>query len=173
MNAPPDAYKVLQVDSEADPEVIQAAYRRLAQKFHPDLAGGPETVEGREAARRMVAINAAWEILGDEDRRAAYDHDRAVAAGTASARPVASQPASPRPAPVRTSTRAASAENTLNFGRYDGWRLEEILGVDPGYLEWLARAPIGRSYRAEIDILLRRIGRQARGSEGNAGLPRR
>lgn len=172
MSAPPDAYKVLQVDSEADPEVIQAAYRRLAQKFHPDLAGGPDTPEGREAARRMVAINAAWEILGDEQRRAAYDHERAVAAGTAVARPIASQPPSAGPAPVRTSARAAS-DDMLNFGRYDGWRLEEILGVDPGYLEWLARAPIGRSYRAEIDILLRRIGRRARGSEGSAGLPRR
>lgn len=173
MSAPPDAYKILQVDSEADPEVIQAAYRRLAQKFHPDLAAGLDTVEGREAARRMVAINAAWEVLGDEARRAVYDHERAVAAGTASARPIASQPPSPRPAPVRTSTRAAADDNTLNFGRYNGWRLEEILGADPAYLEWLARAPIGRSYRAEIDILLRRIGRQARGSEGSAGLPRR
>ena len=42
-----DAYKTLQVDSEADPEVIQAAYRRLAQKWHPDVAqrpggGGPD-----------------------------------------------------------------------------------------------------------------------------------
>ena len=172
MSAPPDAYKVLQVDSEADPEVIQAAYRRLAQKFHPDLAGGPDTPEGREGAQRMVAINAAWEVLGDERRRAAYDHARAVAAGTA-AHSVPSQTPAPRPAPVRTSMRAAADDNTLNFGRYSGWRLEEILGVDPGYLEWLARAPIGRSYRAEIDILLRRIGRRARGSEGSAGLPRR
>lgn len=172
MSAPPDAYKVLQVDSEADPEVIQAAYRRLAQKFHPDLAGGAETAEGLEAARRMVAINAAWEVLGNEARRAAYDHERAVSAGTVG-RPVPTQTPAPRPAPVRTSTRAAADDDTLNFGRYNGWRLEEILGVDPGYLEWLARAPIGRSYRAEIDILLRRIGRRARGSEGSAGLPRR
>jgi DnaJ-class molecular chaperone len=34
----PDHYKVLQVDSEAEEEVIQAAYRRLAQKYHPDVA---------------------------------------------------------------------------------------------------------------------------------------
>jgi curved DNA-binding protein CbpA len=66
-----DAYKTLQVDSEADPEVIQAAYRRLAQKWHPDLASGPE------AEDRMVAINRAWEIVGDPDRRAEYDKERA------------------------------------------------------------------------------------------------
>ena len=88
-----DLYKLLQVDSEADPEVIQAAYRRLAQKFHPDLAAGPE------AAERMVAINGAWEILGDPARRAAYDlhreQARAVAQPPAQAAP--RQPAAARP----------------------------------------------------------------------------
>jgi len=63
----PDPYKVLQVDSEAEDEVIQAAYRRLAQKYHPDIA------PGAEAAARMIAINAAWEILRDPGRRAAHD----------------------------------------------------------------------------------------------------
>ena len=53
-----DPYKVLQVDSEAEDEVIQAAYRRLARKYHPDLAATPE------AAARMAAINAAWEMIG-------------------------------------------------------------------------------------------------------------
>ena len=57
-----DPYKVLQVDSEAENEVIQAAYRRLARKYHPDLAATPE------AAARMSAINAAWELIGDPDR---------------------------------------------------------------------------------------------------------
>jgi curved DNA-binding protein CbpA len=67
VTAPTDPYKVLQVDSEAEDEVIQAAYRRLAQKYHPDVASGPE------AAARMAAINAAWEILRDPTRRAAHD----------------------------------------------------------------------------------------------------
>jgi curved DNA-binding protein CbpA len=70
----PDPYKVLQVDSEADPEVIQAAYRRLAQKYHPDLAANPE------AARRMVAINEAWSILRDPESRAAFDRRRGLGA---------------------------------------------------------------------------------------------
>lgn len=67
MTEPADPYKVLQVDSEAEDEVIQAAYRRLAQKYHPDMAPGPE------AAARMAAINAAWEILRDPGRRASHD----------------------------------------------------------------------------------------------------
>jgi curved DNA-binding protein CbpA len=72
-----DAYKTLQVDPEADPEVIQAAYRRLARKFHPDVA------PGQEAAARMIAINAAWEMLNDATKRAAYDRQRASAHRTA------------------------------------------------------------------------------------------
>jgi curved DNA-binding protein CbpA len=71
---PLDPYKTLQVDPEADPEVIQAAYRRLARKYHPDVMPGPE------AARRMVAINRAWALLEDPEARAAYDLERARAA---------------------------------------------------------------------------------------------
>ena len=46
MPEPLDAYKVLQVDPEAEDEVIKAAYRRLARKYHPDLAAGPEAAPG-------------------------------------------------------------------------------------------------------------------------------
>jgi curved DNA-binding protein CbpA len=73
-----DPYKVLQVDSEAEDEVIQAAYRRLARKYHPDLATTPE------AAARMSAINAAWELIGDPTARAAFDRSRTT---TPDARP--------------------------------------------------------------------------------------
>jgi curved DNA-binding protein CbpA len=76
-----DPYKILQVDPEADPEVIQAAYRRLAQKYHPDVA--PDA----EAAARMIAINAAWETLRDPGRRAAHDRARAAAAAAAAREP--------------------------------------------------------------------------------------
>ncbi|MGZ3585825.1 MAG: DnaJ domain-containing protein [Candidatus Limnocylindrales bacterium] len=70
MTEPSDHYKTLQVDDEAEFEVIQAAYRRLARKYHPDAGGGPE------AAARMIVINAAWEVLQDPARRAAYDAER-------------------------------------------------------------------------------------------------
>jgi curved DNA-binding protein CbpA len=71
-----DPYKVLQVDSEAEDEVIQAAYRRLARKYHPDLAASPD------AASRMAAINAAWELIGDPAKRVAYDRQRTPLATT-------------------------------------------------------------------------------------------
>ena len=71
-----DPYKVLQVDSEAEDEVIQAAYRRLARKYHPDLAATPE------AAARMSAINTAWELIGDPAARAAFDRSRTATPDT-------------------------------------------------------------------------------------------
>jgi curved DNA-binding protein CbpA len=71
-----DPYKILQVDSEAEDEVIQAAYRRLARKYHPDLAASPD------AANRMAAINAAWELIGEPAKRAAYDRERVPLATT-------------------------------------------------------------------------------------------
>ena len=64
---PMDPYKVLQVDPEAEDEVIHAAYRRLARKYHPDVNAGPD------GSARMASINAAWELLGDPLRRAAFD----------------------------------------------------------------------------------------------------
>src|SRR5262245_61612101 len=70
-----DPYKTLQVDPEAEDEVIQAAYRRLARKYHPDLTEAPD------AAARMSAINAAWEMVGDPDARRAYDAQRAFEVG--------------------------------------------------------------------------------------------
>lgn len=57
-----DPYKTLQVDPEAEDEVIAAAYRRLARKYHPDATVGPDA---GAAAARMTALNAAWELIGD------------------------------------------------------------------------------------------------------------
>ncbi len=67
-----DLYRILQVDPDAEQEVISAAYRRLAAKYHPDVNGTPE------AARRMREINRAHEILGDAEARRAYDRSRAA-----------------------------------------------------------------------------------------------
>ncbi len=73
----PDPYKILQVDPEAEPEVVRTAYRRLARKYHPDVATGPD------AQQRMVQINQAWEMLRDPVRRAAVDRAQARAADAA------------------------------------------------------------------------------------------
>lgn len=64
-------YRVLHVQPEAPHAVIQASYRTLMQRLrlHPDLGG-----DHAEAA----LVNAAWAVLGDPERRAAYDRQLQV-----------------------------------------------------------------------------------------------
>jgi curved DNA-binding protein CbpA len=204
MSEPPDPYKTLQVDPEADLEVIQAAYRRLAQKYHPDLA------LDSAAQARMVAINNAWSILRDPAARAALDDERRAAARRAEIpRPAPSEggpaasgqradPASSgadAPSPNWTSGRSSigggydpktmrakegfgaagpppgnASGSVMNFGRFAGWSLGEIVRRDIEYIEWLDRMPIGRPYRQEIDVLLRAAGRRRATAESG---PRR
>ncbi|NLE75241.1 MAG: DnaJ domain-containing protein [Chloroflexi bacterium] len=77
-----DPYAILQVSPQAEPEIIQAAYRRLAAKYHPDVNGSPE------ALRRMQEINAAYDLLSDPQKRAAYDRWRAQGGGSAPRPPI-------------------------------------------------------------------------------------
>jgi hypothetical protein len=60
-------YEILQVSPNAEPSVIVAAYRRLAQTYHPD------TAKTQMSSARMYDINEAYEVLSDPYRRAAYD----------------------------------------------------------------------------------------------------
>jgi DnaJ-class molecular chaperone len=147
--AGPDPYKLLQVDPEADVEIIQVAYRKLAQRHHPDVAPEPE------AARRMAELNAARDLLVDPVARAAHDAARKSpgAAGAAGAAGAGARPAAGPPP-------GNAAGSVLTFGRYEGWSLGAVARADLEYVEWLDRMPIGRPYRDEIDAILRRAGRR-------------
>lgn len=69
MAVPPTTYyDVLQVAPDASPAQIRAAWRRLASRYHPDKRSGHA-----DAARAMAAINAAYEVLSDRERRAEHD----------------------------------------------------------------------------------------------------
>jgi hypothetical protein len=72
MRSDPSLYEVLQVDRRAEPEVVEAAYRRLARKYHPDTSGLDD------GGRRMKELSAAYEVLRDQVRRAAYDRELRV-----------------------------------------------------------------------------------------------
>ncbi len=63
-----DLYEVLQVSQRAEQEVIEAAYKRLALKYHPDLNNSSP-----EATRRMQELNQAYAVLSDPEKRAEYD----------------------------------------------------------------------------------------------------
>jgi curved DNA-binding protein CbpA len=77
-------YEELQVSPNAEPEVIEAAFKRLARKYHPDVSGDPASSE------RMRRLAYAYEVLRDPRRRAAYDN---VRRDDVSAAPVRTAPA--------------------------------------------------------------------------------
>jgi curved DNA-binding protein CbpA len=148
---PPDPrqtfYKTLMLAEIADEEIISTVYRKLAQRYHPDV--DPSS----EAARRMAEINEAYATLKDKDKRRKYDdwlasrrdrrrgdrlivHQGDIAYGSAGA------PAGPPQGSV------------VDFGRYAGWTLGQIKHRDPEFLEWLVRVPIGHRFRDEISQML-------------------
>ncbi|HPF43083.1 MAG TPA: molecular chaperone DnaJ [Syntrophomonadaceae bacterium] len=68
MSAKRDFYEVLGVSKNATQEEIKKAYRQMARKHHPDVARDDEN-----AAEKFKEINDAYEVLSDEQKRAAYD----------------------------------------------------------------------------------------------------
>jgi curved DNA-binding protein CbpA len=145
----PDWYSILQVTSGAEPEVIRAAYRALAQKYHPD-----RTSAGY-AAQRMAELNRAWAVLGDPASRAEYDRSRRpVIAGVSVPTAMHQRGAPPAPAGDDRTSR-------LSFGRYRGWSLNDLARRDPDYLTWLSRHSSGIRYRTEIYQILRTMGMPA------------
>lgn len=66
-------YDRLGVDPSASREEIRHAYLNLARSSHPDTRPGAAEAERAESTRTMAAINAAWFVLRDTDRRRIYD----------------------------------------------------------------------------------------------------
>jgi curved DNA-binding protein CbpA len=140
-----DPYRILQIHPDADPDVARAAYRVLARKVHPDAS----TPLNESEERRMTDLNWAYALVRDPVRRSQWESDRRRA---------------PPPTPAESATHGAprgplgadGAGLRLDFGRYEGWTLGEVVVRDPDYLDWLRRHASGARYREPIDILLRK-----------------
>jgi curved DNA-binding protein len=160
-----DYYKILQIDPEADPEVVDAAYKLLAARFHPesDLTGVHEV--------RLAELTRAHAVLADPGRRRVYDIEREDRFGPmAPGEDVAIEIGAAEPAEVPVTRGLGARVNggppvngggsppggtILDFGRYAGWSLRDIANEDRDYLRWLTRHSSGIRFRSEIHRLLR------------------
>jgi curved DNA-binding protein CbpA len=157
-----DPYATLGISRGAEAREILTAYRDLARRHHPDLTSDPR------AQRRMVEINAAWAIMRDPVRKAAWDHAGGLSAPASHTlhRPHVTMPQAEPASASCTWRRGEDGEgaagpppgrpsgSVLTFGRHLCWTIGEVARADPGYLQWLATRPEGRPYRAEIEAVL-------------------
>ena len=149
-----DFYKVLHVDPEADPDVIEAAFGVLSGKLNPrtDLTGVHEV--------RLAELNRAYATLRDRAARLTYDKQRTV--DLVPMGPGENDPDHQRLASGALTERVQAGRDgehvgslTIEFGRYAGWTLGAIARQDPEYLMWLSRHSSGIRYRTAILRLLR------------------
>lgn len=142
-----DFYKILQIDPDADPIVVTAAFRVLARRFHPDRQAS------KTDERSMAELNRAYAVLRDPEARRRYDAERKLrpaADADTGARGAGAVKPSGEPAPGED----GPAEARLDFGRYRGQTVAQIAEQDLDYLRWLAAHASGLRYRKQIERLL-------------------
>lgn len=116
-------YDNLRVSRNAPEEVIRAAYRALAQKYHPDVNSDPD------ASRIMTIINQSYAVLSDPTKRAAHDRWIAVAESTTTS-------STPPTEPTRPTEDGASSSN--GYKRTSVWR--RVVAWWPTYVIAIAYA---------------------------------
>src|ERR1051326_5091219 len=72
-----DPYDILGVSKSASDADIKKAFRSLAKKYHPDTKGGDAA-----AQKKFQEISAAYDILGDKEKRAKFDSGEIDANGS-------------------------------------------------------------------------------------------
>jgi DnaJ-class molecular chaperone len=127
-----DPYAVLGVSERASEDEIKHAFRSAAKRYHPDTAEG-----AKDKGRRFQALSAAYEILGDPDKRRRYDLGEIDANGE----PRPKRPDGPRtradawskPQEPQTNGAANGAGKQQSSSRLDAfrWAFEKAFGAQP------------------------------------------
>lgn len=111
MSSQPNHYETLGLPQTATAEQIKRKYRELARRYHPDVNSSSE------ATNKILNVNQAYHVLGDADRRAAYDAERALA----QAAPRTVRPSSPSSTPSRPRRPAGRPAEPDGRVYYDGF----------------------------------------------------
>lgn len=172
-----DPYRVLDVPRDADAATISRAFRKLAKRFHPDRNPSPlgrrlmlvvndaydtlKSPERRAAYDRSVQNARGGGMLPPTERSSGSASMQSGQGGHASPPPPPAPIPEPIDGPIRRRAelyRAASEglavatgrARRLEWGRYAGRTVAEIAAVDPDYLQWFIRTPLGRSFAADV-----------------------
>ncbi len=115
-----DLYEILQLHPSAQQEVIDAAYQRLALLYHPATDPSPE------AAGLMAAVSRAYAVLGDPEKRDAYDQSREAAknAPAAQAETEPAEIATPQQRPRRRTRQSDLDYITIGSTKEDVARIQ-------------------------------------------------
>jgi molecular chaperone DnaJ len=124
-----DYYETLGVSRDATLEEIKRAYRRLARQYHPDVNPGD-----KQAEEKFKAINEAYEVLSDPEKRRAYDLFG------------------------RAGVRGGTAEPDFGFGDFShiGDLFDLFFGTGGARTE-TSRAQRGNDLRVDVEVTLEEI----------------
>jgi len=143
-----DPYEVLGVDRKASAGDIKSAYRKLAKKLHPDA-----NKNDPKAATRFAELNAAHELLGDEQKRKAFDRGEIDAEGKPRFQGFGGFGGGPRPG----AGAGAGFGPDVNFENFN-------FGPE-GFTRSTRRGRAGGGFGGFEDILKEAFGRGGRGGE--------
>src|SRR5207247_645699 len=148
-----DYYRTLGVDKNADDKTIKSAYRRLARKYHPDVA------KTKDAGERFKEIGEAYEVLSDPQKRQRYDTlgpdwQRYAAAGPGAAGGVTANYSSDLGSSDLGDLGDFSEFFRTVFGDLGGRRTGRGVGFDAEDLFGSRRPRRGQDVQANVEITL-------------------
>jgi len=143
-----DLYAVLGVAQDADSKSIKRAYRKLARELHPDTHP-----DDAGAAERFKGVTAAYDVLGDETKRAEYDEFRRAVAGAGRWDRDGGTWASPEPGGFAGDDEAWTTFDGSTWTNFDTGNIDDFLNRVMGRAGRRASGPArGNDLEAVLDL---------------------